>query len=253
MACRRNSVEHEEAWLILAGFLLRPGFGAAMDDVRIDSLWTLRETGLSFPGKMVKLQEHILWRRVAGGLSRERQESILAPEIGKLRQQASPSPELVLLAGALERIGREAKTELVNLFIDAASAHAEEKKHYAHFLAALGLLLNRTPLYAGPETVVSPDLVEQTFEAFSKFDWTGPKAVELQALFLRAARVVNHRALDVPQSVRNRIAQKLEKADVPSSKTLPLKQYMTMDRSERVSLFGESLPPGLIMREASTG
>jgi molecular chaperone DnaK (HSP70) len=253
MACRRNSVEHEEAWLILAGFLLRPGFGAAMDDVRIDSLWTLRETGLSFPGKMVKLQEHILWRRVAGGLSRERQESILAPEIGKLRRQASPSPELVLLAGALERIGREAKTELVNLFIDAASAHAEEKKHYAHFLAALGLLLNRTPLYAGPETVVSPDLVEQAFEAFSKFDWTGPKAVELQALFLRAARVVNHRALDVPQSVRNRIAQKLEKADVPSSKTLPLKQYMTMDRSERVSLFGESLPPGLIMREASTG
>ena len=253
MACRRNSVEHEEAWLILAGFLLRPGFGAAMDDVRIGSLWTLRETGLSFPGKMVKLQEHILWRRVAGGLSRERQESILAPEIGKLRQQASPSPELVLLAGALERIGREAKTELVNLFIDAASVHAEEKKHYAHFLAALGLLLNRTPLYAGPETVVSPDLVEQAFEAFSKFDWTGPKAVELQALFLRAARVVNHRALDVPQSVRNRIAQKLEKADVPSSKTLPLKQYMTMDRSERVSLFGESLPPGLIMREASTG
>src|ERR1019366_276676 len=63
-----------------------------------------------------KLQEHILWRRVAGGLSRERQESILAPDIGKLRQQASPSPELVLLAGALERIGREAKTELVNLF-----------------------------------------------------------------------------------------------------------------------------------------
>src|SRR5664280_360165 len=98
-----------------------------------------------------------------------------------------------------------------------------------------------------------PDLVEQAFEAFSKFDWTGPKAVELQALFLCAARVVNHRALDVPQSVRNRIAQKLEKADVPSSKTLPLKQYMTMDRSERVSLFGESLPPGLIMREASTG
>jgi DNA-K related protein len=37
--CRKESADHEEAWLILAGFLLRPGFGAAADDFRIDSLW----------------------------------------------------------------------------------------------------------------------------------------------------------------------------------------------------------------------
>ena len=45
MAGRRHSVEHEETWLILAGFLLRPGFGAAMDEARIDGLWRLREPG----------------------------------------------------------------------------------------------------------------------------------------------------------------------------------------------------------------
>ncbi len=248
MACRRTSVEHEEAWLILAGFLLRPGFGAALDEGRIDSLWRLRETGLCFPGKMVKLQEHILWRRVAGGLSRERQESVLAPELAKIQQQNSPPPELVLLAGSLERIGQETKTQLVDRFIGAASVHAEEKKHIAHFFAALGLLLNRAPLYAGPETVVSPELVKRAFEAFSSFDWADPKLSELQALFLRAARVVNDRSLDVPQSLRNRIADKLEKSGVSPAKTSPLKQYVPMERSERVSLFGESLPPGLILR-----
>ena len=31
---------------------------------------------------------------------------------------------------------------------------AEAKQHCAPYLAALGLLLNRAPLYAGPETVV---------------------------------------------------------------------------------------------------
>ena len=31
-----QSIEHEEAWLILAGFLLRPGFGAALDDFLAD-------------------------------------------------------------------------------------------------------------------------------------------------------------------------------------------------------------------------
>src|SRR6202011_4946526 len=67
MARRKTSADHEETWLILAGFLLRPGFGAAADDLRIDSLWRFRDGGLFFPGKRIKSQEYILWRRVAGG------------------------------------------------------------------------------------------------------------------------------------------------------------------------------------------
>jgi molecular chaperone DnaK (HSP70) len=248
MPCREMSAEHEEAWLIVAGFLLRPGFGAALDDVRIDGLWTLRETGLCYPAKMVKLQEYILWRRVAGGLSRERQESILAPELATIRQSENPPPELVLLAGSFERISHEAKTEFVSRFIDAAAALAAENKHLAHYLAALGNLLNRTPLYAGPETVLSPDLVERAFERLARQDWAGPKLTELQALFLRAARVVNNRSLDLPKPVRNRIADKLEKSGVPAAKTISIKEYVPMERSDRVSLFGESLPHGLILR-----
>ena len=245
---RRNSVEHEEAWLILAGFLLRPGFGAPMDDVRIDALWQVRESGLFHPSKAVKLQEYILWRRVAGGLSRQRQQNVIAPELEKLRAQPSPPPELVLLAGSLERLDAVLKTELVERFIAAASTHAAQNKHFTHFLAALGSLLNRTPLYAGPETVVSRDLVAEAFDTLGKLDWSGPKLIELQALFVRAARVVNDRSLDVPQSLRNRIADKLERAGVPAAKTAPIRHYLAMERAERVGLFGESLPPGLILR-----
>jgi len=57
MAQRRTSADYEETWLILAGFLLRPGFGAAGDDLRIDSLWRLRDGGLCFPGKRIKSQD----------------------------------------------------------------------------------------------------------------------------------------------------------------------------------------------------
>ena len=248
MATRKTSVEHEEAWLILAGFLLRPGFGAALDEMRIDRLWSLRENGLCFPAKMIKLQEFILWRRVSGGLSRERQAALLDAEIPAIREQKNPSPELVLLAGSLERIGPETKAELVNRFIAGASADAEENRHYAHYLAALALLLNRTPLYAGPETVVAPELVERAFAAFSRLDWSGPKLRELQVLFLRAARLVNNRSLDLPKSLRNRIADKLEKSGVPPAKTISLLQFVPMERAERVRLFGESLPHGLILR-----
>jgi hypothetical protein len=67
MVGRELSVEHEEAWLTLAGFLLRPGFGLIGDPLHVDELWRLHEAGLRFPGKRSKVQEYILWRRVAGG------------------------------------------------------------------------------------------------------------------------------------------------------------------------------------------
>ncbi len=247
IACRKHSVEHEETWLILAGFMLRPGFGAAMDEGRIDSLWRIRDTGLCFPGKRIKLQEYILWRRVAGGLSRERQERVLAGELDKLRQQKSPSPELVRLAGSLERIGHDLKSEMIRRFIEKAAALGRDKQHCAPYLASLSLLLNRAPLYAGPETVVSPNLVDVAYDAFSGLNWADPELSEVQTLFLRGARVVGDRSLDVPRSLRNRIAGKLEQAGVAPVKTARLRDYMPLDRSERAGLYGESLPPGLLL------
>ena len=91
MACRRTSIEHEEAWLILAGFLLRPGFGAPLDEARIDGLWKLRDAGLCFPGKRIKLQEYILWRRLAGGLTRRAPGEDPRPRNGSHSQPAEPA------------------------------------------------------------------------------------------------------------------------------------------------------------------
>ena len=249
MARRKGSADHEEAWLILAGFLLRPGFGAAADHVRIDSLWRLREQGLYFAGKRSKVQEYLLWRRVAGGLERQRQEQILAPELDKIRTQKKVAPELIRLAGSLERLPIQTKTELANLFIDASSSLARENKHCAPYLGALGHILSRAPLYAGPETVVSPDLVERAYEALRILDWAAPDLAEVQTLFLRAARVVGSRSFDLPQALRHRIAAKLEKAGVSLQRTGKLKEFTPVGGAERISLHDESLPPGLILTE----
>jgi hypothetical protein len=162
---RKISVEHEEAWLTLAGFLLRPGFGFAHDGLRMDELWQLRDAGLCFPGKRSKVQEYILWRRVAGGLTAERQERLLAGELPSIRAGKAP-PELVRLAGSLERLPRETKADLIETFIAQALQRVEAKQHCAPYLAALGFLLNRAPLYAGPETVVVAEFVVRAYAAF---------------------------------------------------------------------------------------
>ena len=247
MAQRKTSADHEETWLILAGFFLRPGFGAAGDDLRIDSLWRLHDHGLYFLGKRSKCQEYILWRRVAGGLTRQRQEQILAPELDKIRTRKKVLPELIRLAGSLERLPNETKTELANLFIDTASDLARENKHCAPYLSALGHLLSRAPLYAGPETVVSPDLAERAYETFRRFDWGAPELAELPTLFLRAARVVGNRSFDLPKALRHRIAVKLENVGVPPQKTGKIKEFVPVGGPERISLHDESLPPGLIL------
>ena len=116
--------------------------------------------------------------------------------------------------------------------------------HCAPYLAALGLLLNRTPLYAGPETVVSPDLVEHAYQAFQRFDWTTPELLDLQILFLRAARVVDDRSLDLPMPLRGLIASKLEKSGVPALQTAKIKGFVPIGRSDRARLYDDSLPAG---------
>jgi hypothetical protein len=239
-------VEHEEAWLTLAGFLLRPGFGFIGDALRIDELWRLHDAGLCFPGKRSKVQEYILWRRVAGGLTPDQQETLLAGELNAIRSGRA-SPELIRLAGSLERLPRQTKADLIENFIRQALQRIEVKQHCAPYLAALGLLLNRTPFHAGPESVVPPEMVARTYAAFQDFDWAEAELLELHMLFLRAARVVGDRSLDVPKSLRNQIATKLERAGVAPVRTGSIKAFTPVGRAERSTLYGESLPPGLLL------
>ena len=243
---RKLSVEHEEAWLTLAGFLLRPGFGFTQDGLRMDELWRLRDAGLCFPGKRSKVQEYILWRRVAGGLAAERQEKLVAGELAVILA-GKASPELVRLAGSLERLPRETKAELIETSIAQALRLVEAKQHCAPYLAALGLLLNRAPLYAGPETVVAPTFVARAYAAFQEFDWAEPELTECCNLFLRAARVMNDRNLDVAKPLRNQIARKLENAGVAPIRTATIKGFTPVGGVDRTTLYGEPLPPGPVL------
>ena len=123
----------------------------------------------------------------------------------------------------------------------------EAKQHCAPSLAALGLLLNRTPLYAGPETVVAAEFVVRAYAAFQKFDWAEPELMECCNLFLKAARVVDDRNLDVPKSLRDQIVRKLERAGIAPNRTAPIRGFTPVGGADRSTLYGESLPPGLVL------
>ena len=244
-ACRANSIEHEESWLTLAGHLLRPGYGADFDPRRIDSLWKVEKSGLLYPGKRIKLQHQLMWRRLAGGLDRARQTALLQEALPTLRQTKKPSAELVRMAGSLERVGQSLKSELVEMFLERAVALAQEGGYSDPYFVALGQLLNRSLVYAGPEAVVPPSLVEQTYQASKNLDWKS--LPELQNLYLLAARMIDNPHLDLPEGLRKKIAAKLIKSGIAPIRAARLKQFEPVERSEAISLFGESLPPGLVL------
>jgi molecular chaperone DnaK (HSP70) len=244
---RSASIDHEEAWLILAGYLLRPGFGALGDPARIDALWQIHIQGPAHPSKRIELQQSILWRRVAGGLNRERQETLLAPDLPKLRAQKSPSAELIRLTGALERLPLDLKSELAGRFTQTSAKLAAAGQHCAPWLVALGLLLNRAPLYAGRAAVLPAESVEEAWSALRPLDWARPELTEIPTLFLRAARVVDDAELDLSKSLREKIAASLEKAGVAPLKVEKIRAFIPMENADQAGLFGESLPPGLIL------
>jgi hypothetical protein len=242
IGCRKESIEHEETWLILAGFLLRPGFGADGDEARIDQLWQIQTDGLAYPGKRIQLQQYILWRRVAGGLWRERQETILAPESQKLTTQKGPAHELIRLAGSLERISQDIKIDLVSRFLEAARNLAENKQYCSPILSRSDS--STTPLRGSGERHPM-DSVERAYGAVP--NWDEPELAEIQTLFLRATRVIDNRDLDLPRSLRERIASKLEKSGVATLKVERIRRFVPVERADRAGFFGESLPPGLVL------
>jgi len=243
--CRANSVEHEETWLTLAGHFLRPGYGADFDARRIEALWSIDKRGVQHPGKRIKLQHQLMWRRLAGGLDRARQTALLQEALPVLRQTKKPSAELVRMAGALERVGQSLKKELVEIFLERAVTLANEGGYSDPYFVALGQLLNRALVYAGPEAVVPPHLVEETFAATKDLDWK--KLPELQNLFLLAARMLDNPHLDLPDGVRKKIAAKLIKSGIAPIRAARIKKFEPIEQIDAISLFGESLPPGLVL------
>jgi uncharacterized protein DUF3731 len=74
-----------------------------------------------------------------------------------------------------------------------------------------------------------------------------PRKIATEPLFLRAARVVDDRNLDVPKSLRNQIARKLESAGLAPMRTATIKAFTPVGRIDRTTLYGEALPPGLVL------
>ncbi|MBK1877842.1 hsp70 family protein [Pelagicoccus mobilis] len=238
-----------EGWLQLAGYLMRPGFGVAGDEDLRARLFRVVENLESRPAK-VEVQRLIFLRRVVAGCSEGEQSRIFDEEFEVLAKTKRGRSERIRLLGMLEKVDLERKNLLFEELMSRLDSALGGEGDVGAVLAGLAGLLNRVPFNAGEDRVMSPDCVASLYNRVAKLDWKESRYAELVSLFLRAARVVDDRSLNVPSRLGRKIVGKLEKSGVASTRLLPLQDFVPVSREEKAKSFGEALPPGLLIEGA---
>jgi molecular chaperone DnaK (HSP70) len=250
---RRRTPDHERVWIMLAGYTLRPGFGASLDDWRTKETFSIFSQGLQFhQEKGAWDQWWILWRRIAGGLDEAAQTQIveavrpyLEPVLpGKTRPrpkgpQFEGLEEMIRLVGSLERLNPALKLEVANWIWTRLGTAVPGGNSYW----VIGRLGARVPFHGSAHQVVRPEVAEGWITRMLALDWTKIDGAAFATALL--ARATGDRARDVQDSVRAQVVERLEKAKVSPTWISMVRAPLDLGAADEQRIFGESLPSGL--------
>ncbi|MBS3809144.1 MAG: Hsp70 family protein [Desulfobacterales bacterium] len=248
---RKFSPGHEHRWLNLTGFCLRPGFGDGLDSRRIKSLWKIYKTGVIFKKNQQALAEWwILWRRVAGGLTAGQQRQFAQD----LRQLLRPKKGVKVKVPPQERLEMWMALANMELFAsgekaawgDALVSEITPKRSKPQQFWALSRIGARELLYGPVDRVVPPDKAAQWADFLMEQQWKNPAAAA-DAL-ARICRKTGDRSRDLDEEVMGRVIEWLESRGMEKQARV-VKTVAPFEKAEETSMFGESLPAGLILHE----
>ncbi len=256
-AKRRRTADHGRVFFQLAGFCLRPGFGAPLDEWRIGELWKAFDAGVQYLTEKANWSEWwILWRRVAGGLDRARQQKVLDAVRPGLeprgtgwglakKSKAQGHDEMVRLAASLERLPAEQKAEVGRWLW--ARLETEETGRSLWSLGRLGL---RAPFYGDAHDPLPAALAAEWLERILATDWAAMDGAAFAAAQL--ARVTGDRGRDLPAELRTRVAERLTAMGASETWRRMVQEVVELTPQDEMRVFGDSLPVGLRLHPASS-
>jgi len=260
---RRRSVEHERAWLNLAGYCLRPGFGHPLDEWRMEQLWAMFEGGVQHhKDSQVRAEWWTLWRRVAGGLSTASQLRVLDDFAFNLQADESErgrrpltlvdgSEEDMLRVGAsLERIPSAYKAEIGEWLLgqiedipSAGKLDARANARYGRYLWALGRVGARQSFQSSAHEVAPPEVAESWLGKLLQLDWRKVEPAGFAAAHI--ARMTGDRSRDINEEMRGEVLRRLGASGAPPMWTAMVREVVELDQAVETRLLGDALPPGL--------
>jgi molecular chaperone DnaK (HSP70) len=250
----RRSENHERIWLSLTGFCLRPGFGAQLDDWRVEQVWKLYSQGIQFVNEAQNWSEWwTLWRRIAGGLSSTAQERIFldiakylnpaaARQAGVAKQiKTRGYDDMVRLAAVLERLSVDKKIQLGDWLLKRLEKANEPSQTWW----AVGRIGSRLPFHGSRHQVVSTEVACRWLTQILAEDWKKTPQAGFAATLI--ARMSGDRACDINEEMRQQVIGKLKLSKAPSSWIDMVEHFKELDEKEESQMFGEALPPGLTL------
>lgn len=250
---RRRSPQHERVWFTLMGFTLRPGFGAPLDEWRIEQLWPLYQAGLQHGVKENPgwIAWWTCWRRVAGGMNQTQQQQLfkdVARYINPVTARSGKTAtelkykayeEMVRLAASLERLPVENKIELAQWLFKRLTKASETPSSWW----AVGRLASRVPFHGSSHNVIPADQVETWLPRLLTEDWRNTPHIAFAAVMM--GRRSGDRSIDLNEEILHKIADKLRTSKATEKWIAMIEQVVELDEAESGRVFGERLPPGL--------
>lgn len=252
---RRRSDSHERLWFSLAGFCLRPGFGYALDDWRIEQVYPLYEQGLQYRKDAKTWAEWWnFWRRVAGGLSEAQQETIYrdvalylqpVPEKSKahLEQLKKKSylayDDMLRMAAAFENLTQESKIALGEGLLQ----RLEKKSESPQTWWAIGRIAAREPLYCSHHKLIPVATVEQWLDRVLTADWKSASQAAFAATIM--AKKTEDRERDISPDYRSRVIEQLKQFKCSKSWIDMVDHKVALEESDVKRFYGDTLPSGL--------
>jgi molecular chaperone DnaK (HSP70) len=253
---RKRSADHEQRWLNLMGLCLRPGTGAPLDQWRARQMWRVFNEDLYFPrSEACRLAWWIVWRRIAGGLTKGQQEQLYdrlaqlflpGQKQKKKWHQAKPSrqeaAEMIRTLANLERLPPEHKLKLGDELVRRVQEESRKKaEDVPLYFWGLGRIGARIPLYGPLNAVMPPQRAAQWLEALLAYEWPEKAAFPMAQL----GRMTGDRSRDIPDALRARLAERLRGMPGGDRLALLVEEVVALEaREERVAL-GDTLPAGL--------
>lgn len=257
---RKRSPRHEQRWLNLAGYCLRPGVGFPMDPVRIKALWPSFHQGVQHTKDVQCWVEWwVLWRRVAAGLNRAHHDEIyrrLAPfllpgkggagpaskKLNRPKPEAHELAEMWRCVAALERLEPSQKVGLGDVLAKAIGRpNAPRSSSWC-----LGRLGARVPLYGPANSAVSRQVAERWAGALLAVEpSTAREAEDLTFALSQLARVSADRTRDLDDETRARVLDRLSALGADEEAMAPVREFRELRSKAQGVALGDALPVGL--------
>ncbi|MFI3122758.1 MAG: Hsp70 family protein, partial [Methylococcales bacterium] len=249
---RRRTEAHERVWLSLIGYCARPGFGYPLDDWRVEQLWKMYAQNIQFVSESQNWAEWwTLWRRIAGGLSEQAQETIFADITKYIDPTAARQPgvlkqlklrsydDIVRLAAVLERLPVAKKVQLGEWLLKRLEKASESNQTWW----AVGRIGARIPFHGSSHNVVSAETVENWLPQLLAEDWKKTPQIGFAATLI--SRMSGDRARDISDEMRLQVLEKLKLSKAPASWLEMVESVKELSEKEEKQIFGEALPAGL--------